>query len=324
MEDNSMRCPGLERLQECLYGYLGNDAQKEILEHTLGCNICRGILNRLEEERRILEAAILREVPEKGLIKERMLKRGTSTGRQVRHVLRLPRIAAVILIALGVLFVAWWLSLPQAIQEVPIPWDKFPKRWTELARGYLKATPETEYEIKRDSIIVLNRGALWLDIKGQDDPFWIETPAGKVIVKGTEFVVQVLKREEKMKVLKSALAVLVISGMVELVTPVGRELAGAGEYLYAQQGEAPLKKLAGQKKPEQVTRAKFIIWGGLSCAIPPAPLNDGAIFDLKRRKWEEMPGDDEMPLVGRAFHTSVLAGKKLIILGRDGRDKFLG
>jgi hypothetical protein len=60
-----------------------------------------------------------------------------------------------------------------------------------------------------------------------------------------------------------------------------------------------------------------VIWGGWGAG---GALNDGAIFDLKTKKWEELP---EAPIVGRWFHTGLLWGSKLVIWGGwGGRRRF--
>jgi hypothetical protein len=102
-------------------------------------------------------------------------------------------------------------------------------------------------------------------------------------------VVQVLKKEDKMKVLKYAMAVLVISGLVEVGNPFGRQVVRSGEYAYAQQGKQPEKKQAEQQRPKEepgaqqlAKGAKLIIWGG-------RPHMDGAIYDIDTDQWEKIP-----------------------------------
>jgi hypothetical protein len=116
----------------------------------------------------------------------------------------------------------------------------------------MRTTPATSYEIIGPRSLRLNHGELWLNVIKAENPFQIDTPYGKIIVYGTEFVVQIIKeRRQEMKVLKGMVAVLVITGMVELVNRIGSQTVNPGEYAYAQQGQPPEKKPAQQQPPKR-------------------------------------------------------------------------
>jgi hypothetical protein len=130
-----------------------------------------------------------------------------------------------------------------------------------------------------------------------------------------------------MKVLRSVVAVLVIAGMVEVSNQWGKELASAREYVYAQQGDKPVKGLAQQQIPQRqgpweklpevdiagkwghsalLWGSKMVIWGG---GTREETFLDGTILDLKTKKWELLEPD----IVGRYNHTALLWGSKMVI-----------
>jgi ferric-dicitrate binding protein FerR (iron transport regulator) len=179
--------------------------------------------------------------------------------------------AAIFLISLGLVSLLWQKSF----REILISWDAFSEQATVLEDGTtLRTTPKTRYQVIGYRNVVLRQGELWLNVVKSDRiPFRVDTPFGRVIVKGTEFVVQVLRKEEKMRLLKGTVAVLVIAGMVELVNPFGTEVIGPGEYGYAQEGSKPKKKLTEQKPTKE---AKLIIWEGKKIGI----------YDIQKDEWK--------------------------------------
>jgi hypothetical protein len=65
----------------------------------------------------------------------------------------------------------------------------------------------------------------------------------------------------------------------------------------------------------------MVIWGGLD-EVRGTILSDGAILDLEKLEWEELP---EAPIDGRYGHSAVLWGSKMVIWGGfDGRDRASG
>jgi N-acetylneuraminic acid mutarotase len=216
--------------------------------------------------------------------------------------------AALVLMGIGI--VLMWQPARELPREIPVDWEAFQQEISLADGSTLRVTPQSKYEIAGYRDIVLNQGQLWLNVVCiEDRPFQVDTPSGKVIVRGTEFVVQVLKKEEDMKVLRGMVAVLVISGVVELVNPAGREIATSGEYLYAQQGSKPRKKKAQQRRPTldvkvKTSRAgKVLVWGGFEA---------GALYDLGEGKWKEIA---EAPIGGKSRSAVHLWGSKVFIWG---------
>jgi ferric-dicitrate binding protein FerR (iron transport regulator) len=154
-------------------------------------------------------------------------------------------VAAVLLVGLALIFL---LPKPQGFEEIPIPWEEFGKKIVLKDGSTLRITPSTSYSTPAPRKLVLNRGKAWLNIAKGKSLFRIDTPSGKIIVRGTEFVIQVLEKEKEIKVPESAVAVLVISGMVELVNRLGKELVMAGEYGYARKDSKPQKRPSAQEK----------------------------------------------------------------------------
>jgi hypothetical protein len=157
-------------------------------------------------------------------------------------------------------------------------------------------------------MVKLLKGELWLEvIEKHGNPFRITTSAGDVVAYGTEFVVQVRERSKDMKILKSVIGVLVISGMVELTNNVGSEIAGSGEYLYAQQDSQPVKKPAQQTTPE-IRYAKVFFWD----AGEDWDGHEACLFDLDTRKWERIP---DVPIQPRTGFSRALWRSKFFIWG---------
>jgi hypothetical protein len=57
---------------------------------------------------------------------------------------------------------------------------------------------------------------------------------------------------------------------------------------------------------------RVVIWGGTSTSGGDAGCADGAIFDLRRRKWESLPPS---PLTGRYGHSMTLWGSRIVVWG---------
>jgi N-acetylneuraminic acid mutarotase len=118
--------------------------------------------------------------------------------------------------------------------------------------------------------------------------------------------------------LRVVIAVLAIAGVVELVSPFAAVVIGSGQHAYFQEPAKTRKKQVHQEKPEQRLKAdriargaKLIIWGGYN-KMNGSALSNGAIYNIEKNKWEEMPEPD---LDERWGHTSVLYGGKLFIYG---------
>lgn len=172
---------------------------------------------------------------------------------------------ALVLISLIAIFLQ---PAMEEFEEIPIKWEEFGKGISLADGSTLRVAVGSKYQITGHRSLSLQHGQLWLDVvKKVGQPFQIETPLGKVMVKGTEFVVQVIvkERRQEMKVLGGVMAVLVISGIVELVNPEGKEVAGPGQYVYAQQGKKPIKRQARQQKPR--LGPKLIVWGDRGIAV---------------------------------------------------------
>jgi ferric-dicitrate binding protein FerR (iron transport regulator) len=85
---------------------------------------------------------------------------------------------------------------------------------------------------------------LYLKVEeNQNKPFQIITPAGNIIVRGTEFSVKVNELEKNGQLNKGIFSVLVyvLNGTVELTTPIGNVVGNSGYTLYAEDGLAPVR-----------------------------------------------------------------------------------
>jgi ferric-dicitrate binding protein FerR (iron transport regulator) len=310
-----MKCEDvIQRKELFLAGELAASEKEELHSHLQRCRSCA---RQIDETQRFLDSVeqyMISLHPREGLQEDllkafREMRDRVKPRKRLAHLFPALAVAAVILI--GIMVLLLWQPAPQTFEEIPIPWEKFPQEKQTLADGTtLRATPRSIYRIVGYRSLELTGGELWLEVaKNQETPFSIKTPAGDVIVHGTEFVVQVKKaKEEKIKVSGSLVAVLVISGMVELVNPLGKEIAKAGEYLYTRQDSQPQKQIAKQQKPE-VKYAKVFFWQG----------KKGYLYDLNTQKWEETP---EVPILPRTGFSTVLWKSKLFIWGGVHGDSF--
>jgi N-acetylneuraminic acid mutarotase len=315
-----MSCYTIRKLTDFVYGEVDKE-EKDVIEwHINACSECHLVVSKLYEEQHLL-SEVLRPEAMPSWAKQR-LKHALQRWRYRRVLRYLATAAAVLLVA--ALVTLFLHQQPPTFQEIPIPWSAFTEGETVLEDGsILRVTPKTNYQIKGYRKLRLNYGELWLDVvRKEGNPFNIETPCGNVVAKGTEFVVQVLRKDSKIKVRSLAVGVLVISGVVELENSLGREVGFTNEYLYAQQDTKPQKKQADQQKPKQedikpkqiAKGAKLIIWGGHGAG--GALLEDGAVYDIQTDRWKKMP---EAPISG-GHSKFVISGTKLIIWGQTSFD----
>jgi hypothetical protein len=169
--------------------------------------------------------------------------------------------AALLLILPGILTLWRHDDISKIPQEVTIPWTLFSDKKVLPDGSTLRSTEDTLFQVLGHRRLRLIKGEVWLNVAKGDDTFRVETRAGVVMVRGTEFVVRVIKerRKKEMRILKDAVAVLVIAGVVELVNPAGAQIARSGEYIYAQQDGKPQKgvfeqKLASEKKIQELIK----------------------------------------------------------------------
>jgi hypothetical protein len=238
-----MRCKEVRKSLSAYVDQLLSEAKSQaIWVHLAGCRPCQSELELTHKLIHTLRDDPVPEVPE--LLWQRIEK---SITRQSAQVLprRYPFLrAAVVLLAISLGLVLWWLQPAETPFEViHIGWDSFSQKWELFGdANYLREAPGSDYRIVEPDLILLDRGKLWLDIARKDKArLQVKTPAGDVIVRGTEFVVQVLG---------GLVGVFVISGAVELKNDAGSKIADAGEFVWAQAGRRPQKMRSEQKVPK--------------------------------------------------------------------------
>jgi N-acetylneuraminic acid mutarotase len=330
----------IEALYHFVYGEMALEKRKDLIDHLEACPECQKNLLKIEEERAEVSEALgayninqeLVQSIQTNVMERISSHKVESRARRFSRPLIVSGVAACLLIGLALYHLLWQATTALPFQEIPVPWSLFLGQKTLADGSSLRETPGTSYQVTGYRSIMLKHGELWLQVVKEKKPFLIDTPGGQVIVKGTEFVVQVKERSKEMKVFKSVVAVLVISGMVQLANPCGTEIATTGEYVYAQKDSQPRKVISRQqhlaktKKPvwEELPESplaikndgsvvlwgsKLVIWGGTD---DRSAIDEGAVLDLETMKWKELP---EAPITGRGRHSTTLWGSKLVIWG---------
>lgn len=246
-----------EWLQAWVDGEVPADMRSEISRHLETCSDCR----RDAEERKALAESLQRGLSsfghpadwEDGLV--RRLPQSRSVSRR-RWRFAWAAAAAGAILAVG----AWLLFGPSGakpylapgpgpgplvkkpIVERPII-ERFGPVVLESARGGAKEMAVAPGERKALSVPA---GLFHVRVEKGPGPVRIETPAGRVLVKGTEFLLEVHTPEggrEEMRTNRSV-SVVIWAGLVALTNPLGEVTGGARDLLYAEEGSAPKKQVA--------------------------------------------------------------------------------
>ena len=249
-----MSCADIEdKLELFLLGELDPRQERAVGTHLTDCPACRGTLEEAKDLLGRLDRALAPQVSAEAATRRILARIGPRPNRILHWTLVGLGAAAAVWI---LLVVGNWLvrpqERPQAARAVVNATSKqaggrTPSRGIDLAHCEIQRVSDAEYEVLAPRLLRLDRGQVSLRVEPAEAMLVVRTPAAKVTALGTEFSVDVGRRERRERrgggPARPVTTVAVQVGTVRVQNDHGVETATAGESIVAWSDAAPKKRI---------------------------------------------------------------------------------